>query len=86
MAPHLLLRGVSERVRRTNYEMGSGPVAQTEMKRQQELTEAPPIEEHDRYAPRKYSARESATMAAKMIGIFGLLIGLLWLLDVWVAR
>jgi hypothetical protein len=56
------------------------------MKRQQELKEAPPIEEHDRYAPRKYSARESATMAAKMIGIFGLLIGLLWLLDVWVAR
>ncbi len=40
-----------------------------------------PMPSSDEYAPKKYSARQHAAMGTKVILVFGLLFGLLWLLD-----
>ncbi len=57
------------------------------VKTQLKRTEDPPaIAASDKYAPKQYSAAEHAAMGAKIVLVVGLLFGLLWLLDVMVAK
>lgn len=53
------------------------------MKKQNEVME---VASTDKYAPRKYSFRETVAMSAKVIGIVGLLLGLLWLVSEMTAK